>query len=131
MKAQKLPQKTQMYFQQKRRCKINKTATFNYKSATSSVSVIQGIKTRSKQSKNTKAQSDIQRAECSRADQAQRRIQEGHGAMAPSNHQIFSKARFLMSFQIFLDSIIDLSNETITFILPCILCSFIRSLNSQ
>ena len=61
----------------------------------------------------------------------QRRIQGGgHGAM-PQSSEIFSKVLFLMSFQIFLDSIIDLSNETITFIMPCILCSFIRSLNSQ
>ena len=36
-----------------------------------------------------------------------------------------------MSFQILLDSIIDLSNETITFIMPCILCLLIRSLNSK
>ena len=34
--------------------------------------------------------------------------------MAPQSSDIFSKERFLMSFQIFLDSIIDLSNEAIT-----------------
>jgi len=63
---------------------------------------------------------------------SQRRIQAGTRGHAFPNHQrFFSKVRFLMSFQIFLDSIIDLSNETITFIMPCIFCSFIRSLNSQ
>ena len=36
--------------------------------------------------------------------------------MAPQSSEIFSKVRFLMNFQIFLDSIIDLDNETITFI---------------
>ena len=34
MKAQKTATKTQVYFQQKRKCKINKTATCNFKSAT-------------------------------------------------------------------------------------------------
>ena len=48
MKAQKAATKTQMCFQQKRKCKINKTATCNSESATSSVSVIHRIKTRSK-----------------------------------------------------------------------------------
>jgi len=43
-----------------------------------------------------------------------------HGAMPPPNHHRFFKVRFLMSIQIFLDSIIDLRNETITFIIPCI-----------
>jgi len=49
---------------------------------------------------------------------AQWRIQggRGHGAMPPIIRDFFSKVRYLMSFQIFLDSIIDLSNETITFI---------------
>jgi len=65
----------------------------------------------------------------------QRRIKgwrgEARGHGPPIITYFFSKVRFLMSFQIFLDSIIDLSNETITFIMPCILCSFIRSLNSQ
>ena len=36
----KLPRKRKLYFQQKRKCKVNKTATCNSKSATSSVSVI-------------------------------------------------------------------------------------------
>jgi len=40
MKAQKTATKTQMYFQQKRKRRINKTATCNSKSATSSVSVV-------------------------------------------------------------------------------------------
>jgi len=35
----------------------------------------------------------------------------------PQSSDMFSKIRFLMSFQIFLDSIIDFSNETITFIM--------------
>jgi len=51
MKAQKTATKTQMYFQQKRKCRINKTATCNSKSATSSVSVMHRIKTRSKHCK--------------------------------------------------------------------------------
>jgi len=59
-----------------------------------------------------------------------RRIQGSRGR-APNHQRFFYKVRFLMSFQIFLDSIIDSSNETITFIMPCILCSFIRSLDSQ
>ena len=37
--------------------------------------------------------------------------------MAPNHQRFFSKVRVLMSFQTFLDSIIDLSNETITFII--------------
>jgi len=37
-----------MYFQQRRKRRINKTATCNSKSATSSVSVMHRIKTRSK-----------------------------------------------------------------------------------
>ena len=45
MKAQKTATKTQVYFQQKRKCKINKTATCNFKSATSSVSVKHRIRT--------------------------------------------------------------------------------------
>jgi len=49
MKAQKTATKMHMYFQQKRKCRINKTATCNSKSATSSVSVIHRIQTRSKQ----------------------------------------------------------------------------------
>jgi len=69
MKAQKIATKPQMYFQQKRKCRINKNATCNSKSATSSVSVTDRIKTLSK---NIKAQIDIQRAECSRAGQARR-----------------------------------------------------------
>jgi len=40
MKAQKTATKTQMYFQQKRKRSINKTATCNSKRATSSVSVV-------------------------------------------------------------------------------------------
>ena len=36
--------------------------------------------------------------------------------MPPNHQRFFSKVPFLMSFQVFLDSIIDLSNETITFI---------------
>jgi len=40
---------------------------------------------------------------------------------APRSLEIFSKVRFLMN----LDSVIDLSNETITLIMPCIL--FIHS----
>ena len=36
--------KTQMYFQQKRKCEINKTATWNSESATSSVSLMHRIK---------------------------------------------------------------------------------------
>ena len=48
MKAQKTATKPRMYFQQKRKCKINMIATCNRKSATSSVSVIHRIKTRSK-----------------------------------------------------------------------------------
>jgi len=41
----------------------------------------------------------------------------GHRAMPPPIiKNFFSKVRFLMSFQVFLDLIIDLSNETITFI---------------
>jgi len=40
MKAQKTATKTQMYFQQKRKRRINKTATCNSKSATSSVSIV-------------------------------------------------------------------------------------------
>jgi len=55
MKAQKTVTKTQMYFQQKRKCRINKTATCNSKSATSSVSVIYRIKTRSKKTLRRKA----------------------------------------------------------------------------
>jgi len=51
-KAQKTATKKQMYFQQNRKCKIDKTATFNSKSATSSVSVIHRLKTRSKYSAN-------------------------------------------------------------------------------
>ena len=39
MKAQKATTKTQMYFQQKRKCKINKTATSNIKSATQSAQI--------------------------------------------------------------------------------------------
>jgi len=39
-KRKKLPRKRKLYFQQKRKCKVNKTATCNSKSATSSVSVI-------------------------------------------------------------------------------------------
>jgi len=61
----------------------------------------------------------------------QRRMQRGPRGHASQSSDIFSKVRFLMSFQTCLDSIIDLSSETITFIMPCILCSFIRSLNSQ
>ena len=53
MKAQKTATKTQMYLQQKRKCRINKTATCNSKSATSSVSVIDRKKALSK---NIKAQ---------------------------------------------------------------------------
>jgi len=40
----------------------------------------------------------------------------GHGAMPPIITDFVSKIRFLMSFQIFLDSSIDSSNETITLI---------------
>jgi len=61
-KRKKTAAKTQMYFQQKRKCKIDKNATCNSKSATSSVSLIHRIKTHS-----TKAPSDIKRTECSRA----------------------------------------------------------------
>jgi len=44
-------------------------------------------------------------------------IQGATGPCQTPNHQrFFYKVCFLMSFQIFLDSIIDLSNETITFI---------------
>jgi len=41
---------------------------------------------------------------------------EGARGNAPIIRDFFSKVRYLMSFQIFLDSITDLSNETITFI---------------
>jgi len=48
MKAQKTATKMQMYFQHKRKCRINKTATCTTtKSATSSVSVIHRIKIQS------------------------------------------------------------------------------------
>jgi len=40
MKAQKTATKTQIYFQQKRKCKIDKTATRISRSATASVSVL-------------------------------------------------------------------------------------------
>ena len=39
MKAQKSATKTQVYFQQKRKCKINITATCNFKSATQSAQI--------------------------------------------------------------------------------------------
>ena len=65
----------------------------------------------------------------------QKRIQgggaRGHGLLPIIRDFFYSKVRLLISFQIFLDSIIDLSNEAITFLMLCILCSFIRSLNSQ
>jgi len=48
MRAQKTATKTQMYLQQKRKCKTNRTATCNSRSATSSASVVRRIKTRSK-----------------------------------------------------------------------------------
>jgi len=49
MKPQKTATKTQINFPQKRKREINKTATCNSKSATSSVSVIHRIKTRSEE----------------------------------------------------------------------------------